>query len=224
MKRPRASSNQPESFQAISHWHIRSRTLKHSCFFGLSPLEHQCGSARWFFSGKSFYRTAALGLNMQDSPSDGKNMANALAPVCEGQRPVGATLARHSGCISESTQDIWTSFHRQAEVCFIENEQNVGVPSISIYISIYLVCWNSPLELMTEDQWFLITLTWPSGQLSVGFQMTATAPEVVGSFPKAPWSNVADSCGKTRSRRRRDVYGRPGRATRLYIINPSLCL
>lgn len=88
------SANNLKVFMAISHRHIRSCVLKHSCTSFFVPIRTQMCSVGWFFSGKSFYRTAAFGLNMQDSPSDRKNMANALAPVCEGRVSSGTGRVR----------------------------------------------------------------------------------------------------------------------------------
>lgn len=109
---------EPPSHQTTTwkfSWPFHTDTYVHASLntlvsFFLPPFKHKCASAGWFFSGKSFYRTAAFGLNMQDSPSDRKNMANALAPVCEGRVSsgtglFGGTLARHFGCTYESTQD-----------------------------------------------------------------------------------------------------------------------
>lgn len=78
-------------FHTDTYVHASLNTL---VLFFLSPSEHRCDSAGWFFSGKSFYRTAAFGLNMQDSPSDRKNMANALALVCEGRVSSGTGRVR----------------------------------------------------------------------------------------------------------------------------------
>lgn len=96
---------------------------------------------------------------MQDSPSDRKNMANALAPVCEGRSLSGSgrfgrTLARHFGCVSESTQgEGHFNFISQTSKYVLLNMSRM-LPFHPLQSHIYskkkkklLVCWSEEVPL-----------------------------------------------------------------------------
>lgn len=121
-----------------------------------------CHWGKRIFRGKAFIWLLVFRLNMQESPSDTKNMANALARVCEGHvselsgagrvhiwreaRHDSSTVLLNLHRTSSAFKEAWTSFYLHQRV-FSENEL------LGCFVASWLLLITEAVHTMSGHVW-----------------------------------------------------------------------